>query len=186
MNRRSLLATVGVSSVAVGFAGCVSLDESSDEQDAENDADGAGDDRTDDEQDAETTGGETDETTVEPPADPDDPVGRSVIGSQSSDDPPYRVRLWNLDDERHAVSLEIDSTDGSISSSGSYDLDPEAHVAVFLHGRHDFDVSVTVDGEPVDAPGIEAESFDDPCPAMDLFVLEDAFEATTESEADHC
>ncbi|WP_076609619.1 hypothetical protein [Natronorubrum thiooxidans] len=186
MNRRSLLAVAGLSSVAAGFAGCVSLSESADEQDAENDADGAGDDHTEDGQESETTDDEPDEATVEPPADPDDPVGRSVIGSQSSDDPPHRVRLWNLDDERHAVSLDIDSADGSISSSGSYDLDPEAHIAVFLHGRHEFDVTVTVDGDPVDAPDIEAESFDDPCPATELFVLEDGFESTTESESDHC
>ncbi|MFA9426675.1 hypothetical protein [Natronorubrum sp. A-ect3] len=183
MNRRSLLAGVGVSSITIAFAGCFSLDESSDEQNA---ADGTGDDRTDGDRESETTGDGTGETTVEPPADPDDPVGRSVIGTQSSDDPPHRVRLWNLDDERHAVSLEIDSTDGSISTGGSYDLAPEAHVAVFLHGRNEFDVTVTVDDTAVDAPDIEAESFDDPCPATELFVLEDGFEATTESEADHC
>ncbi|ELY52749.1 hypothetical protein [Natronorubrum bangense] len=183
MNRRSLLAAVGVSSVAAAFAGCLSLSESSDEQDAESAADGAGDDRTDDDRESENTG---DGTTVEPPSDPDDPVGRSVIGSQSSDDPPHRIRLWNLDDERHAVSLEVDSADGSISTGGSYDLAPEAHVAVFLHGRNEFDVTVTVDDTAVDAPDIEATSFDDPCPATELFVLEDGFEATTESEADHC
>ena len=169
MNRRSLLASAGLSSIAVGFAGCLSLGESSGEQDEEI-----------------ASSEHEDETDVEPPSDPDDPVGRSVIGSQSSDDPPHRVRLWNLDDERRAVSLEIDSTDGSISSSGSYDLDPDAHVAVFLHGRHEFDVTVTVDDESVDAPDIEADSFDDPCPATELFVLEDGLEATTESEADHC
>ncbi|QFU83415.1 hypothetical protein [Natronorubrum aibiense] len=183
MNRRSLLAGVGFSSVAAGFAGCLSLNESSDDQNTESAADGADDDHTENEQESGNT---DDEATVEPPSDPDDPVGRSVIGSQSSDDPPHRVRLWNLDDERHAVSLEIESTDGSISSSGSYDLDPEAHIAVFLHGRHDFDVTVTVDDESVDAPDIEADSFDDPCPATELFVVADGLESTTESESDHC
>ncbi|WP_440769328.1 hypothetical protein [Natronorubrum sp. DTA28] len=158
MQRRSLLAGVAASSVAV--AGCLSLAESAAAQDGSD---------------------------PEPPAEPDDPIARATIGSRSDDEPPHRVRLWNLDGDRRAVSLEIESADGTTSFDGSYDLDSEAHVVVFLHGREDYEITVGIDDEEPSTTDIEDSSFDDPCPGTELFVLEDGeFETTTEEDADHC
>nr|WP_090307641.1 hypothetical protein [Natronorubrum texcoconense] len=158
MQRRSLLAGAAASSAAL--AGCLSLAESAAAQD---------------------------DSEPEPPSDPDDPIARATIGSRSEDEPPHRVRLWNLDDDRRAVSLEIESADGTTPFDGSYDLDPEAHVVVFLHGREDYEITVGIDDEEPSTTELEESSFDDPCPGTDLFVLEDGeVETTTESEADHC
>ena len=158
MNRRSLLAGVAASSAAL--AGWLSLADPAATQD---------------------------ETDPEPPADPDDPIARATIGSQSEDEPPHRVRLWNFDDDRRAVALEIESADGTTSFDGSYDLGPETHVVVFLHGRDEYEITVDVNGEEQSTTDLEDSSFDDPCPGTELFVLEDGeFETTTESEADHC
>ncbi|ELY37897.1 hypothetical protein [Natronorubrum tibetense] len=158
MNRRSLLAGVAASSAAL--AGCLSLADPAATQD---------------------------ETDPEPPADPDDPIARATIGSQSEDEPPHRVRLWNLDDDRRAVALEIESADGTTSFDGSYDLDPEAHVAVFLHERDEYEITVDVNGEEQSTTDLEESSFDDPCPGTDLFVsVGGGLEVTNESDGDHC
>ncbi|QSW98513.1 hypothetical protein [Haloterrigena alkaliphila] len=160
MNRRSLLAGAAASSAAL--AGCFSAAESAP---AENGPD---------------------ETPPEPPEDPDDPIARSAIGTRS-DDPASRVRLWNLADQRHRVDLEIESASETLSFDGSYDLDPDAHVVVLLRGRDEYEATVTVDDDEARSVELEASSFDDPCPATELFVLEDgAFDATTKSNADHC
>ncbi len=158
MQRRSLLA--GVAASTATLAGCLSLAESAAAQD---------------------------DSEPEPPAEPDDPIARATIGSRSDDEPPHRVRLWNLDEDQRAVSLEIESAGGTTSFDGSYDLDSEAHVVVFLHGREDYKIAVDIDDEEPNTTELEDSSFDDPCPGTDLFVLENGeFESTTESEAEHC
>lgn len=154
MNRRSLLAYLGCSTITV--SGCLSVSGST----------------------------SNDESTVDLPSDPDDPVARSAIGSTAES--PHRVRVWNLDDDRHTVELRIESDDGS-AVTGTYTLESEAHVAVFLGDEADYEVSVTVDDTDLEAPDIDASSFDDPCPATELVVLgPDDLEIEEESDADHC
>ncbi|WP_436343172.1 hypothetical protein [Natronorubrum sp. FCH18a] len=163
MHRRSFLAGVACSSAAV--AGRLSVTEAAALQDDSS---------------PETS------PDPEPPADPDEPIARATIGPQSDDEPPHRVRLWNLDDEQRSVSLVIESADGTTALDGGYDLDPEAHAVVFLHGRDEYDLTVDIDGA-TNTTDLEASSFDDPCPGTELFVLENGeFESTTESDADHC
>ncbi|SEH12149.1 hypothetical protein SAMN04487967_0677 [Natronorubrum sediminis] len=154
MDRRSLLACLSCSTLAV--SGCLSVSGSP----------------------------SSDESTVDLPSDPDDPVARSVIGSTAES--PHRVRVWNLDDDRHTVELRIESDDGS-AVTGTYTLESEAHVAVFLGDEAEYEVSVAVDDTDLEAPDIDASSFDDPCPATELVVLgPDDLEVTEESDADHC
>ena len=130
-------------------------------------------------------------TTVEVPADPGDPIARATLGSgsgsgsASTDRSAHRVRLWNRADRRQSVGLEIDSE--RTGFDGSYDLDPDAHVVVLIRDRDEYEVTVTVDDAIVESTALEAASFDEPCPATELFVLEDGeFESTFEPESDHC
>ena len=124
-------------------------------------------------------------TTVEVPTDPDEPVARAILGPSMADRPAHRVRLWNLADERRSVDLAIDSETALFD--GSYDLDPDDHVVVLIRDRDEYEVTVTIDGVTVESTTLEAASFDEPCPATELFVLEDGeFESTFESEGDHC
>lgn len=130
--------------------------------------------------------GQDDESTPEPPSDPDDPIARAVLGSQS-ERPPHRVRLWNDADDRVSVGLEIESESGNVTFDGAYDLDTDAHVVVLLHDRNRYGVTVTVDETTAASIDLEPSSFDEPCPETNLFVLEEGeVEATMEPEADHC
>ena len=156
MRRRSLLAGVAASSAAV--AGCFSTD---------------------------ATVVQESTTTVEVPDDPDEPIARTTVGTQSAGDAPHRVRCWNRADERRTIGLEIASDRAQFD--GEYDLAPDAHVVVVLYDRAAYDVTVTVDGTAAESATIEADSFDEPCPATEVFVLEDGdVELTRESESDHC
>ncbi|MXV62359.1 hypothetical protein GS429_09850 [Natronorubrum sp. JWXQ-INN-674] len=158
MHRRSLLAGVGCSSLAV--AGCLPVAESAVGQE---------------------------EPAPEPPSNPDEPIARAVLGSPSTDVPPHRVRLWNRTDERRTVALEIESESGVVSFDGSYELDADAHIVVLLHGRDRYSVTVSGDEITEAATELERSSFDDACPGTELFVLEDGqFEVTTDEDADHC
>lgn len=135
----------------------------------------------------EDTADDGDDDEPEPPSDPDEPVARAVLGWPSADEPPHRIRLWNVADYRHSVGLEIESDSGRVSFDGEYDLEPEAHVVAVLHVRDRYDVTVTVDETAVGETELEASSFDDPCPQTDLFVLEDGeIEATMDPDADYC
>lgn len=124
-------------------------------------------------------------TTPEVPSDPDDPIARATVGSQSVDGSPHRVRLWNLTDERQSVGLEIESE--TTDFEGNYDLEPDAHVIVMLHESDEYAVTVSVDSTAAESTILEADSFDEPCPATELFVLEDGtVETRTDSESNHC
>lgn len=124
-------------------------------------------------------------TTAEVPSDPDDPIAEATTGFPSADRSSHRVRLWNLAAEGQSVGLELES-DNSVFD-GSYDLDPDAHILVLLYDPAEYEVAVTVDDTTVGSTTLEAESFDEPCPSTELFVLEDGeFELETESEADYC
>ncbi|WP_339104028.1 hypothetical protein [Haloterrigena salinisoli] len=123
-------------------------------------------------------------TAPEVPSDPDDPIARATIGA-SSDDSPHRIRLWNRTDDQRSIGLDLEAETATFE--GNYDLASDAHVVIVLHDRAEYAVTVTVDGDEIESTTLEAESFDDPCPATELFVLEDdEFEMTTESESDHC
>ncbi|NUB91699.1 hypothetical protein HT576_11805 [Haloterrigena sp. SYSU A121-1] len=124
-------------------------------------------------------------TTPEVPSDPDDPIARATIGSPTDDDSPHRVRLWNRTDEQRSIGLDLEAE--SATFEGDYDLEPDAHVVIFLHDQAEYAVTVTVDGDEVESTTLEADSFDDPCPSTELFVLaDDEFETTTEPESNHC
>ncbi|ELY61638.1 hypothetical protein [Natronolimnohabitans innermongolicus] len=177
MKRRSLLAVLGASSVA--FAGCLSVDGSVEE--------GA---TVEQEQTRETTvdlesGTSQESRSTETPSDPDEPVAEVRLGSTDGDAPSHRVRLWNRTAETRSVDLEIESEASHFE--GAYDLASDAHVVVFLSDRATYDVDVAVDGGAADTTTLEEASFDDPCPATELFVEDDGdLEVTTESDADHC
>ena len=124
-------------------------------------------------------------TTPEVPSDPDDPIARATIGASSDDDSFHRIRLWNWTDDQQSVGLDLEAETAAFE--GDYDLAPDAHVVVFLHDPAEYELTVTVDGDEIESTTLEADVFDDPCPATELFVLEDdEFEMTTESESDHC
>ncbi|WP_126663375.1 hypothetical protein [Haloterrigena salifodinae] len=124
-------------------------------------------------------------TTPEVPSNPDDPIARATIGSPSDDDSPHRVRLWNRTDDQRSIGLEIDSETATFD--GSYDLESDAHVVVTIRNRDEYAVVVSVDDATVAETTLEPSSFDEPCPATELFVLEDGeFESTFEPESDHC
>lgn len=124
-------------------------------------------------------------TTVEVPDDPDEPIARATVGTPTAGDAPHRVRCWNRADERRSIGLEIASDRSQFD--GEYDLASDAHVVVVLRDRAEYAVTVTVDGSAAESTTIEADSFDEPCPATELFVVEDGtVETRTDSESDHC
>ncbi|APX95482.1 hypothetical protein [Natronorubrum daqingense] len=121
------------------------------------------------------------------PANPDDPVARAVLGLASDDHPSHRLRIWNRDVDPHSLALEIESGSGDVSLDGTYDLTSEDHVVVVLQERDRYTVTVTEDGSSVESTTLEPATFDQPCPATELLVLEDgAADVRTESDADHC
>lgn len=124
-------------------------------------------------------------TTPEVPSDPDEPIARATVGSPSVDGSPHRVRLWNRTDGQRSIGLDLEGETATFE--GNYDLAPDAHVVIFLRDRAEYAVTVTVDGDEVESTTLEADSFDESCPATEVFVVEDGtVETRTDSESDHC